>query len=47
MPDTANYGTLPGASLKRDGSLRADPTPAADTSTPVADTSPQPRADRN
>ena len=30
-PDTANYGTPPGAPLKRDGSLRADPTP-----TPVA-----------
>lgn len=86
-PDTANYGTPPGAPLKRDGSLRADPTPvapataamtdssstttttttsstttpaapvaadtsttsmpAADTSAPVADTSLQPRADRN
>ncbi len=83
-PDTANYGTPPGAPLKRDGSLRADPTPvapatsamttdtsstttttssttaapavtdtstasppAADTAAPVADTSLQPRADRN
>ena len=87
--ETANYGTPPGAPLKRDGSLSADPkatttittpmptdststttynstttttpaapvadtsapapmaAPAADTSAPVADTSLQPRADRN
>jgi hypothetical protein len=32
---TANYGTPPGAPLKRDGSLSADPTPAT-TITPVA-----------
>ncbi len=31
---TANYGTPPGAPLKRDGSMRTDPTPA----TPVTDT---------
>ena len=29
---TANYGTPPGAPLKRDGSLSADPTPAPVTS---------------
>ena len=34
-PDTANYGTPPGAPLKRDGSLSADPTPVT-TITPVA-----------
>ena len=33
--ETANYGTPPGAPLKRDGSLRADPTPVATTSAPV------------
>ncbi len=32
---TANYGTPPGAPLKRDGSLSADPTPVT-TITPVA-----------
>ena len=32
---TANYGTPPGAPLKRDGSLSADPTPTT-TITPVA-----------
>ncbi|MCK9685030.1 hypothetical protein [Scleromatobacter humisilvae] len=32
---TANYGTPPGAPLKRDGSLRADPTPAPVTSAPM------------
>ncbi len=37
-PDTANYGTPPGAPLKRDGSLRADPTPAPVASM-AADTS--------
>ena len=85
--DTANYGTPPGAPLKRDGSLSADPkpttttttisapvttdttsttttttaaapavdtssaapviTPAPANSAPIADTSMQPRADRN
>ncbi len=38
-PDTANYGTPPGAPLKRDGSLRADPTPAPLASPAAADTS--------
>jgi len=33
---TANYGTPPGAPLKRDGSLSADPTPTATMSAPVA-----------
>jgi hypothetical protein len=33
--DTANYGTPPGAPLKRDGSLSADPTPTATMSAPV------------
>ena len=33
--ETANYGTPPGAPLKRDGSLSADPTPVT-TITPVA-----------
>jgi hypothetical protein len=33
--DTANYGTPPGAPLKRDGSLSADPTPVVTTSAPV------------
>ena len=32
---TANYGTPPGAPLKRDGSLSADPTPAPMTSAPM------------
>ncbi len=84
--ETANYGTPPGAPLKRDGSLSADPkptttttisapvttettsttttttaaapavdtssaapviTPAPANSAPIADTSMQPRADRN
>ncbi len=38
-PDTANYGTPPGAPLKRDGSLRADPTPAPVASPMATDTS--------
>lgn len=33
--DTANYGTPPGAPLKRDGSLSADPKPTATISAPV------------
>jgi hypothetical protein len=37
-PDTANYGTPPGAPLKRDGSLRADPTPAPVASPMTSDT---------
>ncbi len=40
---TANYGTPPGAPLKRDGSLSADPTPAPAAAktmgAPAADTS--------
>ena len=33
---TANYGTPPGAPLKRDGSLSADPKPAATVAAPMA-----------
>jgi len=33
--DTANYGTPPGAPLKRDGSLSADPKPTATMSAPA------------
>ena len=33
---TANYGTPPGAPLKRDGSLSADPKPTTTISAPVA-----------
>ncbi len=33
--NTANYGTPPGAPLKRDGSLSADPKPTATMSAPV------------
>jgi hypothetical protein len=33
---TANYGTPPGAPLKRDGSLSADPKPTATISAPAA-----------
>jgi hypothetical protein len=33
---TANYGTPPGAPLKRDGSLRADPKPTTTISAPMA-----------
>ncbi len=38
-PDTANYGTPPGAPLKRDGSLRADPKAAPLASPAATDTS--------
>ena len=38
-PDTANYGTPPGAPLKRDGSLRADPKPAPVATPMTSDTS--------
>jgi len=38
-PDTANYGTPPGAPLKRDGSLHADPTPPVATDSAATDTS--------
>ena len=34
--ETANYGTPPGAPLKRDGSLSADPKPTTTISAPVA-----------
>jgi len=37
--DTANYGTPPGAPLKRDGSLRADPTAPAVTDSAAVDSS--------
>ena len=37
--DTANYGTPPGAPLKRDGSLRADPTAPVVTDSAATDTS--------
>ena len=37
--DTANYGTPPGAPLKRDGSLRADPTAPAATNAAAMDSS--------
>ena len=33
---TANYGTPPGAPLKRDGSLSADPKPTTTISAPMA-----------
>ena len=33
--DTANYGTPPGAALKRAGSLSADPKPTATLRAPV------------
>ncbi len=33
--DTANYGTPPGAPLKRDGSLSADPKPTTTMSAPA------------
>jgi hypothetical protein len=38
-PDTANYGTPPGAPLKRDGSLLADPTPVAPATNAMTDSS--------
>jgi hypothetical protein len=38
-PATANYGTPPGAPLKRDGSLHADETPAPMTSPVATDSS--------
>ena len=38
-PDTANYGTPPGAPLKRDGSLRADPKAPVVTDSAAADSS--------
>jgi len=38
-PDTANYGTPPGAPLKRDGSLRADPKAPVVTDSAATDSS--------
>ena len=38
-PDTANYGTPPGAPLKRDGSLSADPVAKAPVTSAATDTS--------
>ena len=38
-PDTANYGTPPGAPLKRDGSLRADPKAPVVTDSAAMDSS--------
>ena len=38
-PATANYGTPPGAPLKRDGSLRADETPVVVAAPVATDTS--------
>lgn len=38
-PDTANYGTPPGAPLKRDGSLRADAAASVAASGMATDTS--------
>ncbi len=38
-PDTANYGTPPGAPLKRDGSLRADPNAPVATDSAATDSS--------
>ena len=38
-PATANYGTPPGAPLKRDGSLHADPRPARLAAPIATDTS--------
>lgn len=37
--ETANYGTPPGAPLKRDGSLRADPTAPVVTNSAAMDSS--------